>query len=143
MSQMPQETWSRNWDIASQHGQCGPIVQQVLERLAEYGWAERERFAVELALEEALSNAICHGNRNDPDKRVRVRCSLCQARLRLEVEDEGPGFDPDSVPDCTCDQNREKPTGRGLFLMQQYMDRVCYDRRRNRLLLEKCRTTSH
>ncbi len=80
---------------------------------------------VELALREALVNAVIHGNRSDPDKSVIVSC-FCQPHrgMLLVVQDEGPGFDPRIVPDPTGADCLLRTHGRGLFLMRQTMDHV-------------------
>lgn len=80
---------------------------------------------VPVALTEALSNAILRGNRDDPGKHVHVRAEVDARRLVLEVADEGAGFDLDaSLVDPTTPENIGREDGRGLFLMQQLMDRV-------------------
>lgn len=80
---------------------------------------------VPVALTEALSNAILRGNGDDPDKHVHVRAEVDAKRLVLEVADEGTGFDiASSLVDPTTPENIGREDGRGLFLMQQLMDRV-------------------
>lgn len=93
---------------------------------------------VELALREALANAIVHGNRQDPEKKVRVRC-FCQPDrgMLVAVEDEGPGFDPKRVPDPTHAECVLETHGRGLFLMRQLVDHVRISRSGRRVTLVK------
>ena len=80
---------------------------------------------VPVALSEALSNAILYGNGEDPGKQVRVRAQVDDEQLILEVADEGGGFDlEEETNDPTQLENIEREDGRGLFLMQQLMDRV-------------------
>lgn len=80
---------------------------------------------VPVALTEALSNAILRGNGDDPAKHVHIRAEVDARRLVLEVADEGAGFDLDtSLVDPTTPENIGREDGRGLFLMQQLMDRV-------------------
>lgn len=84
---------------------------------------------VELSLREALVNAILHGNRADPAKKVMVACFCeCEANggLLLVVRDEGAGFDPSDVPDPTQAQSIDSEHGRGIFIMRQFMDEVNY-----------------
>ena len=80
---------------------------------------------IEIALREALANAVLHGNRNVEDKRVLVRayCDPGQGFL-IVVRDEGAGFDPEHVPDPRRQDRRELPHGRGIFLMRELMDHV-------------------
>lgn len=75
-----------------------------------------------ISLTEAVNNAMVHGNKLDPDKSVRVTCSIHQPVLRFQIEDEGPGFDYDNLPDPTAPENIEKPNGRGVFLMRNLAD---------------------
>lgn len=100
----------------------GQRVQQVvLDQVSQLGYSERTIFGIKLALEEALVNAIKHGNQLDPSKEVRLSFSADDRELLVEIEDEGPGFVPADVPDPTDPENLERPCGRGLFLMRAYM----------------------
>lgn len=77
-----------------------------------------------ISLTEAVNNAVQHGNRNDVTKVVCVRSEKNQEVLHCEISDEGPGFDPATLPDPTDPENLEKPGGRGVFLMRQLSDRI-------------------
>jgi serine/threonine-protein kinase RsbW len=92
---------------------------------------------VRLALEEAVVNAIRHGNKLDPEKKIFVSYLVEDARITISVEDEGPGFDLDSVPDPTAEENLEADHGRGILLMRVYMDEVVYNEKGNRVTLTK------
>jgi len=94
--------------------------------LAEHGYSESELFAIRLAIEEGVANGINHGNRRDPGKRVELTCKVDEHEVFVAIEDEGEGFDPNSVPDPTADANIEIPSGRGLMLMGAYMSDVRY-----------------
>ena len=94
--------------------------------LSEHGYADSEAFAIRLAIEEAVSNGIHHGNRRDPSKIVRVECRVDAEAVRVSVEDQGEGFDPKAVPDPTDEANLEIPSGRGIMLMGAYMSDVRY-----------------
>lgn len=97
-------------------------------------------FAVRLALEEALVNALKHGHGFDASKTVRVRFQVGAEEVRAEVEDEGPGFDPEEVPDPCDPENQERSCGRGLLLIRHYMTSARYEGRGNRVSLCKCRS---
>ena len=88
-----------------------------------------------VGLTEALSNAMLYGNSHDPSKRVRLEIAFQLGCIRARVTDQGPGFDPDSVPDPTRPENLTKPCGRGLFLMRQLMDEVLYNDQGNQVTL--------
>jgi serine/threonine-protein kinase RsbW len=115
-------------------------MQQVLDELKRLGWDGRDLFGVELALEESLSNAIRHGNRLDESKQVLLECKASPKRFWLRVCDEGSGFQPQLVPDCTADENLECPGGRGLALIKAYMTHVEYNECGNCVTMEKTRS---
>jgi serine/threonine-protein kinase RsbW len=101
-------------------------VQDRIEAVVKTAFAEHEAFAVKMAVEEALVNAIKHGNQMDPDKSVRVAYTLRPDRFDVRITDEGPGFNPDDVPDPTAPENLERPCGRGLLLIRYYMTAVTF-----------------
>ncbi|MFM7260084.1 MAG: ATP-binding protein [bacterium] len=94
--------------------------------LDAHGFDEGAKFAIRLAIEEAVVNAFRHGNRNDPTKSVHFKAYIDDGRASFEVEDEGPGFDPKTIPDPTEDENLEIPSGRGVMLIKAYMSDVEY-----------------
>ena len=113
------------------------FIDDVIQALAEFGWAQSDQFAVHMALEESISNGIRHGNKEDPAKRVAVECRVGKQDFWARICDEGPGFRPDDVPDCCSDECLDLPGGRGLALMFAYMTRVEYNERGNCVTLEK------
>ena len=117
-----------------------PHMQQILDELKRLGWEGRDLFGVELALEESLSNAIRHGNQLDENKQVLLECKASSKRFWLRVCDEGAGFQPQLVPDCTAEDNLECPGGRGLALIKAYMTHVEYNECGNCVTMEKTRT---
>ena len=125
--------------IPNDTGAALAVQERIVRRLEEIGYPPRDVFGCRLALEEALVNAIKHGNKNDPRKRVKVECRIAEERFEIGIEDEGPGFVPETVPDPTAEENLEKPSGRGIMLMRAFMTRVGYTGRGNRVLLEKDR----
>ena len=119
---------------------AGQAVQERIVKLLEVlSFSPRDVFGVRLALEEALVNAIKHGNRMDPAKSVRISCQINKDKVRIEIEDEGPGFNPEEVPDPTADENLERPCGRGIMLMRSFMNLIEYNDVGNRVILEKHR----
>jgi serine/threonine-protein kinase RsbW len=111
----------------------------VLARLEAEHWTSHDIFGVHLALEEAVVNAIKHGNKLDRNKKVHVECKLSPEAFWINIADEGQGFDPRSVPDCTDPDHIQLPHGRGLLLMHCYMNRVEYNERGNAVTMEKRR----
>jgi serine/threonine-protein kinase RsbW len=126
----------------SQLGVYQPFIEEVLKELRQGGWSESELFGVQMALEESISNGIRHGNKHDPDKQVTVECRVSAGRFWVQVCDEGAGYCRQDVPDCCDDDRLEVPGGRGLALIEAYMDRVEHNDRGNCLTLEKTRTVS-
>ena len=117
---------SYTYDIPSQYPAAQPIQKQILDDIVRLGYTAQSQFAIKISLEEALINAIKHGNKLDSKKRVKVQASVTAATFDITIEDEGPGFDRSSVPDPTEIENLEKCSGRGILLMESYMDSVEY-----------------
>jgi serine/threonine-protein kinase RsbW len=92
---------------------------------------------VKLALEEALVNAIKHGHKHDPNKTACFHYQVTPECVITQVQDEGPGFDPEQVPDPLAEENIEKASGRGLFLMRAYMTSIAFNDRGNHVTLTK------
>jgi len=113
--------------------------REVLACLRDLGYDDDQLFAVRLALEEALVNAMKHGNRLDPDLSVHVAYLVTPERVEIRVADEGPGFNPGQVPDPTVDENLERPCGRGIMLMRCYMDEVAFSASGNEVAMVKYR----
>lgn len=104
------------------------LVQAVLsDALSAYDMDEESRHWVDLAVREAVANAIKHGNRQEPDKRVEIDLELTDEELVVRVRDEGEGFDPERVTDPLAPENRLRPNGRGIFYMQRLMDEINYE----------------
>jgi serine/threonine-protein kinase RsbW len=112
--------------IPSDMGAIGEVQKQILDAVGRCGFSEADTFAIHLALEEGLINAIKHGNQSDPAKKVRVVATVTPAAADITIEDEGRGFDRAEVPDPTLEENLEKCSGRGLLLIESYMTRVEY-----------------
>ena len=134
--------WSREIDLPSERGASRRITDELLDQLGGYGWSPSEIFNVHLAAEEAIVNAIVHGNKLDPAKKVHVACVVSPDLARIEVTDEGDGFDPASVPDCTLEDRLDVPSGRGVMLMRTFMTRIAYNAKGNSVVLEKRRTAA-
>ncbi len=115
------------------------LQERIIRSLEEFGYSPRDVFCMRLAIEEAVTNAIKHGNRRDVSKKVMIHCRVDCDRVHLVVEDEGAGFCPDDVPDPTADENLDKPSGRGIRLMQSFLTSVEYNDKGNRVTLVKHR----
>jgi serine/threonine-protein kinase RsbW len=106
-----------------------PVVERIMEIVCSTSCAAGHEFEVELALTEAIANAVRHGCAGDPQKSVDV-CVACQPDrgLMIIVSDPGSGFDPDTIADPVAAENLYKTHGRGIFLINQLMDEVEYER---------------
>ncbi|MCO6436069.1 MAG: ATP-binding protein [Phycisphaerae bacterium] len=100
--------------------------EAILREAERHGFSEDDVFALKLSLEEAVSNAIKHGNQSDSEKLVTIRYAVDDKKAAVIVADEGRGFLPEQLPDCTVPERLSVPSGRGVMLMKAYMDKVCY-----------------
>ena len=104
-------------------------TDRLVYRLAKaVGLDDDSRDDILTAVHEALVNAIVHGNKEDGARHVTMRLALHPDRLEIRIQDEGRGFDPDSVPDPLTSGNLLKPNGRGIHLMRVLMDKVTFRR---------------
>jgi len=115
------------------------IAEDIVHRMNRLGWPERDVFAVHLALSEGISNAIEHGNKSDPTKFVMVEATVEKKVVRVRIVDEGTGFNPEHLPDCTDSSHVSVPHGRGVHLMRKLMDSVTFHDRGNDVRMEKRR----
>ncbi len=149
--------------LGNELGQIPCLIETFSDRLPD--WARDDELRISMALDEALTNAVCHGNLEVDsslkclenlsafEKRVNIRKNChpwCARRVRVEavfsseeiefrIRDEGPGFDPGSLPDPTCGENLSKPSGRGIFLIRTFMDNVTHNRTGNQITMVKRR----
>ncbi|MGA8937834.1 MAG: ATP-binding protein [Acidobacteriaceae bacterium] len=101
------------------------VVEARAEQMArEAGFDEDTACQIAMVTREATINAVLHGNKRDPDKKVRASFELTDAALKIRVADEGAGLDPDTVPDPREPENLLRSSGRGIFLMRAIMDEV-------------------
>ena len=123
--------------ISSDYESGQAIVERIMNAVADCGFSTRDTFGIRLSVDEAVINAIKHGNQFSPDKTVRIDFRSSEQGVRIEIEDQGPGFRPEDVPDPTADENLERPCGRGLMLMREFMTHVEFNPKGNRVILEK------
>jgi len=110
--------------IASRVSEAEQVHQALMPDVAAQGYSADAQFAIRLALDEALANAIWHGNGRDEAKKVVIEYEVNDQSVAVTVRDQGPGFNPNGVPDPTRDENLQKPHGRGIMLMRAYMSDV-------------------
>ncbi len=113
------------------------VQKQIMDQVDAAKFDPHAVFAIKLSLEEALINAIKHGNKLDPGKKVHVEAWVSPKQVEIIVEDEGPGFDRSKIPDPTREENLELCSGRGILLIESYMDEVEYTKGGRRLRMVK------
>ncbi len=113
------------------------VLQYLLERVSKLGLITPEGSNLFVALDEAFVNAVKHGNKNDPTKLVRVGAELSPTEACFTIEDEGEGFDVQTIPDPCDPSNLFKSSGRGVLLMYNIMDEVEYNAQGNRVKMVK------
>ncbi len=115
-----------------------PVVSGVMGFIREMKCAEGKEFEIETAIREALSNAIVHGCRNDPNQFVQF-CVACDEErgMLIVVRDSGQGFDPASIPNPVVGQNIFSEHGRGIYLIHQFMDAVHFEKGGTEIRMEK------
>ena len=113
--------------LSSQVDAISPIVDQLMMFVRNCRKTDGSELEIETAVREAISNAIIHGNHENPYKRVRIMCRCnSDGEVRITVRDEGPGFKSDAVPDPTSPENRLSTHGRGIYLTRMLMDEVSF-----------------
>lgn len=118
------------------------VEDEVVRNAKACGYDAESIFALRLSIEEALTNAIRHGNGEDSSKEVCIRYLVTNDRIDVYIADEGEGFDPSNIPDPTLEENLQKASGRGIMLMRAYMSAVEYNKMGNEIHLSKLNKAS-
>ena len=134
--------WCR-LEIPSDLKRVQEVEETILSQCQRYSFTDRDLFALKLAIDEAFANAVKHGNQYDCDKHVRIKYRVTPRRADVVVEDEGPGFNPSSLPDPTLDQHIECTHGRGILLMRAFMNNVVFSPSGNSVTLTKFNDSAH
>ncbi|HEY7328782.1 MAG TPA: ATP-binding protein [Gemmataceae bacterium] len=123
--------------IPSDAAEARRIQDEIEQHLQARHVSEHDIFSIKLALEEAIVNAMKHGNQFDRAKKVHISYQIFADRFDVQISDDGNGFDPSDVPDPTAFENLERPCGRGLMLMRHYMSEVVFNQRGNGVIMSK------
>jgi serine/threonine-protein kinase RsbW len=111
--------------LAADRRAVDPVVQEVMAVVRQMNGVDGKEDAIELALQEALANAVIHGAKEDPTKTVECLVSSeKESGILIVVRDPGNGFTPEAIPDCVVGENVYSNHGRGIFLINQLMDKV-------------------
>ena len=115
------------------------VLERIIAEVHHLGYSSHSLFAIRLALDESLSNAIRHGNRNDPTKKLEIEFDSSPDRVLIRICDDGNGFKPEALPDPTLEENLEMTSGRGVMLIKAYMTQVEFNERGNCVTMIKRR----
>jgi serine/threonine-protein kinase RsbW len=111
--------------LAADRNAVDPVVQEVMAVVRKMKDVDGKEDAIELSLQEALANAVIHGAKEDPTQTVECLVSTDEERgILIVVRDPGTGFSPEAIPGCTVGENVYSNHGRGIFLINQLMDKV-------------------
>lgn len=127
--------FEERYRIESRLSAVHDVEREVLRALTDMGYAEDDLFNVRLALDEACMNAIKHGNREDPEKGISIGVRVDPRKVRMEVQDEGNGFDYTRMLDPREIDRLQQTGGRGLFLIQQFMEQVYFKEEGSRIVM--------
>lgn len=124
--------------ISSDLEQLEKVHEFIYSICQENQISDDDEFKINLAVSEAVSNSIIHGNRNEYEKNVEINFKLMDNEITISISDEGEGFDIESAPDPTTEENLLKESGRGIFLIKKYMHSVYIDQNssRNTLIIK-------
>jgi serine/threonine-protein kinase RsbW len=116
---------------------CAEVHTQVLEITLAAGFREEAQLELDLALQEALANALMHGCKNDPSKHIHCNVQMEDRTLVITITDPGSGFDPNAVPDPLSEVGQGRFSGRGVHFIRSVMDEVSYARNGSELTMRK------
>jgi len=127
------------YSLSSNVAMVSPFIDQLMRKINILGRMDGTEVDIEVALREALLNAVVHGNREDPSKHIclRVRCRA-DGEVSMVIRDKGAGFEIDSVPDPTAPEQLMSTHGRGIYLMRALMDEVSFEEGGTVVHMRKC-----
>lgn len=121
-------------ELAHNREAIAALIDDLLNQAEESGFGSSAVFAIRLAIEEAITNAFEHGHEHlDDSLTIQVEHRITPSVFEIAVEDQGPGFAPEDLPDPTLLENLSKPSGRGVMLMKAYMSEVEFNTKGNRV----------
>ena len=137
-----QEHWHFDKVLLSDLDVGHAAIEELLNALAASGWEGSDLFRIQMAIEEAIVNAIEHGNQRDESKKVHTVFRVTPEKVLMEITDEGAGFDHRNVADPTTDELVDKPRGRGVMLIRELMTEVVYNELGNQVTIIKLRSAA-
>ncbi len=134
--------WSLHVQMPSSVEDGHKLIEQLMTALTELGWEGRDFFHIQMAAEEAMVNAVTHGNNRDVNKSVEVEFKVADQTAFMRFKDQGEGFNPADVPDPRDDDHLECTNGRGVMLITEMMNEVRYNDRGNEVTMLKKRSSN-
>lgn len=132
-------TWTLHEKIPSSLKIAHQYLDRFLKALTEAGWDGDDFFHVQMASEEALVNAVTHGNKESTDKQVEIEWMVSPEMVHMRIKDEGEGFNPDTIPDPRSDERLTQVHGRGVWLIRELMSEATWLGRGNEVVLVRYR----
>jgi serine/threonine-protein kinase RsbW len=135
-----QEDWSFDKFLPSDLDVGHAAIEELMTALGSAGWEGMDLFRIQMAIEEAVVNAIEHGNKKALDKKIRLVFDVTPEKAVMTISDEGAGFDHRNVADPTTEELIDKPRGRGVMLMRELMNEVHFNEVGNQEVMIKLRS---
>ena len=135
----PDWDWMLEETIPSSTDAGHKLIEQLLAALTKWGWEGRDFFHIQMAAEEAMVNAVTHGNNESEHLVVEVEFRVSSQSVFLRFKDQGEGFCPEKLPDPTDEEHLHDSHGRGVFLIMEMMSEVCYNDCGNEVVMRKHR----
>lgn len=135
-----EEHWSFDKTLPSEMDVGHAAIEELMVALGAAGWIGMDVFRIQMAIEEAVVNAIEHGNKREPTKKVRLVFLVTPDKATMVVADEGPGFDHRNLADPTSEELLDKPRGRGVMLMRELMNEANFNEAGNQVTMIKIRS---
>lgn len=135
-------SWTFHREIPSDTSVGSALVNELMDAMMARDWPAADLFRTQLAYEEAIVNAIRHGNKCDANKTVLIEMECSDERVTIQITDQGKGFNPSDVPDPRQDDLLEVPGGRGVLLISEIMSEVTYNETGNQIRMVKIKGDS-
>lgn len=137
---VPTPMWKCDKVIPSELDAGHASIEELMNALEAAGWEGRDVFHIQMAIEEAVVNAIEHGNKKNPAKEVHVVFLVDHDYAEMTVTDQGDGFDHENVADPTDEDRLDQPRGRGVLLIRELMSQAQYNAKGNSVWMRKVRS---
>ena len=113
------------------------VQESVLALMKDFEYSDHDLFSVRVAFEEALANALLHGHQGDEMNKIEVQWYVDNEFVEIDVIDQGRGYDPETIPDPTANENLTLPSGRGLAMIRAFMCEVSVNERGNHVNMKR------